>query len=261
MSHPRIRSKLGALVGLVLASAPVVGCVGRGAPSDPYALPGRDPDMTAAAGASGLEGPAPDAGSKQSHFPLVDGATWTYRHTSAAEAPWDEVATLSASRYQGKDAFVLADEEDAEGARSRSTQVVDGTRVYRAYKEISVAGQVVVTTEYAPAFLRYDEDWTTRGLTVTLDDDWTETCVVASTASKCAPGAVKLGTTVHTYTVIDVAAKVSVPAGDFTAVEVQRENVVAGETKLFWFALGVGKVREENSHTGALEELSAYEIP
>jgi hypothetical protein len=52
-----------------------------------------------------------------------------------------------------------------------------------------------------------------------------------------------------------------VPAGDFSAVKVQRDNLSAPETKLFWFAAGVGKIREENPTTGAVTELTAYEIP
>jgi hypothetical protein len=61
--------------------------------------------------------------------------------------------------------------------------------------------------------------------------------------------------------VLDVAAKLTVPAGSFKAVKIQRDNVTSPETKLFWFVAGVGKVREENPATGAVEELSAYEIP
>jgi hypothetical protein len=205
--------------------------------------------------------PPPDAGSRQSHFPLVDGATWIYQHTNLVDDPWDETATMTATTYDNADAFVLADQEDAKGEQTRSTLVIDGSRIYRAYKETAVDGEVAVSTSYDPAFLRYDEAWTQPGLSVTLDDDWTQTCVVASLASNCAPGAVKTGITSHSYKVLDVAAQVSVPAGDFTAVKIQRDNVLDPETKLFWFAAGVGKVREENPETGAVEALSRYEIP
>jgi hypothetical protein len=236
------------------------GCVGGGAPSDPYDL-GPKPAVEASAGASSIDGPPPAAGSRDSHFPLVDGASWTYHHTNLVDEPWDETDDVVATTYEGEDAFILSDQEDAQGEQTHSTHVIDGTRVYRAYKEVAVGNVVAVTTTYAPAFLRYDEAWTSTGDTVTLDDDWTQICVVASTASKCAPGAIKPGTTTHTYTVLDVAANLTVPAGKFTAVKIQRDNVSDPETKLFWFAAGVGKIREENPTTGAVEELSAYEIP
>ena len=245
---------------LVFAALFLSGCVGGGAPSDPYDL-GRKPAIEASAGASSIDGPPPTAGSKASHFPLVDGTTWTYHHTNLVDDPWDETDSVVATTYQGGDAFILSDQEDAKGEQTRSTHVVDGTRVYRAYKEVAVGDEVAVTTTYDPAFLRYDEAWTNTGDTVTLDDDWKQVCVIASTASSCAPGAIKPGTTTHTYTVLDTADERKVPAGTFKAVKIQRDNVTSPETKLFWFAAGVGKIREENPTTGAVEELSAYEIP
>jgi hypothetical protein len=249
--------------GLALAalfSTALAGCVGGEAPSDPYDL-GRRPTLEASAGAGSIDGPPPAAGSRESHFPLVDGASWTYRHTNLLDDPWDETDDVAATTYKGQDAFILSDQEDAQGEQTHSTHVIDGTRVYRAYKEVAVGDEVAVTTSYDPAFLRYDEAWTRNGDTVTLDDDWTQVCVTASTASSCAPGAIKPGTTTHTYTVLDTATELTVPAGTFAAVKIQRDNVTSPETKLFWFAAGVGKVREENPTTGAVEELSAYEIP
>ena len=99
------------------------------------------------------------------------------------------------------------------------------------------------------------------GQTVTLDDRWTQTCVFASSASQCAPGAVKPGTTTHRFTVVQTSVSVTVPAGTFDTVEIERVNPSANETKHFWFAVGVGKVREEDVTSGAIEELSAYHVP
>lgn len=242
-----------------LAALLLSGCVGGGAPADPYDL---GPKATRSSGGGGsIDGPIPDAGSQQSHFPLVDGATWTYHHNNLLDEEWDETTSVSETRYEGQVAFILSDQEDAEGEQTHSTLVIDGTRVYRAYKEVEVADVVAVTTTYDPAFLRYDEAWTESGLSVTLDDDWTQTCVVASTASSCATGAVKVGTTTHAYTVLDANEERTVPAGTFHSVLIQRDNVSDPETKLFWFAAGVGKIREENPSTGAVSELTAYEIP
>lgn len=259
MAASRIREHARAGAQLLLALT-LGGCVGGGAPSDPYDL-GRKPEYSSSAGASSIEGPPPNAGSKLSHFPLVDGTSWTYHHSNLVDDPWDETDSVTSTTYEGEDAFILSDQEDAEGERTHSTHVIDGTRVYRAYKEVAVGDVVAVTTAYEPAFLRYDETWTRSGDTVTLDDDWTQTCVVASTASKCAPGAIKTGSTTHTYTVLAAAEELTVPAGTFTTVKVQRDNVTSPETKLFWFAAGVGKVREESPSTGAVTELTAYEIP
>lgn len=244
-------------LGPALAGGALVGCVGGGAPDDPYALPGRSLDF-GAAGADGEEGEAPEAGSNQSHYPLIDGASWTYRHTSLTDRDWNETATMAAAR---DGSFILSDEEDAQGEQTQSTLVVTGSRVFRTRKQVLVDGEQVLETAYDPAFLRYDEAWTRAGTSVTLDDAWTQRCVIESAASSCAAGAVETGVTTHVYTVLDLASRVTVPAGEFAAVKVQRDNPTDFETKLFWFAAGVGKVREENLETGAVEELSAYEIP
>jgi hypothetical protein len=202
------------------------------------------------------------AGARDSHFPLVDRATWVYRHTNPSKtAPWSETDTARATTYMGKPAFVYEDQEDAMGVQTHSTLTIDGTGIYRTYKENTVKGQVVFTVTYEPSFLRYDEAWTQIGQSATLTDNWTQTCVQMSSVSKCAPGAMTPGMTTHTFTVLNPKVSVSVPAGTFDTVEIQRVDPATEETKLMWFAAGVGKVREEVPATRAIEELTSYTIP
>ena len=243
-------------------------CVGGDAPGDPPATGsagkagGSSSAKAGASGAAGAGASAPlKAGSKDSHFPLVNGATWKYHHENPTKAAWDEVASVTSTTYMDKPAFSFTDEEDAQGERTTSTMVVEGTRVYRVYKEVAVAGQVAVKTAYDPAFLRYDEAWLTEGQQVTLDDDWTQTCVFTSSASKCAPGAVRTGSTKHSYKVVKLHSEVTVPAGTFDCVQIERVNPGDAETKHFWFAKGVGKVRELDTSSNATEELMQYDIP
>jgi hypothetical protein len=202
------------------------------------------------------------AAAKESHFPLIDGATWTYHHTNPGKtAPWDEVDTVHATTYMGMPAFIFEDQEDAMGVQTHSTLVVKGTGVYRAYKENTVKGQTVFTVTYDPAFLRYDEAWTQMGQMVTLTDNWTQNCVQMSVAAKCAAGAKTPGMTTHVFTVLNGSVKLTVPAGTFDTIEIQRVDPMTKETKLLWFAAGVGKVREEVPATKAVEELTSYMIP
>lgn len=201
------------------------------------------------------------AGARDSHFPLVAGARWTYHHSGGTKAAWDETDTMQAASYQNKTAFVLEDQEDAQGAQTHSTLVVQGTGVYRAYKEVTVSGQTALTVRYDPAFLRYDEAWMTNQQQVTLDDAWTQTCIFSSVAKTCAPGAVKTGTTTHQYSVLAASTSVTVPAGTFDAVEIQRVDPNTAETKRYWFARGVGKVRDETPATGEITELTTYTLP
>jgi hypothetical protein len=182
--------------------------------------------------------------------------------------PWDEIATMRSATFNDKPAFILEDEEDAQGERSSSTMVIDGTSILRVYKEVKVAGQLAFMTSYDPGFMRYDESWSASDAKPAESSyDSLQTCVMASSASKCAPGAMKVEKTVHTFKVLDEHAQIEVGAGKFDTVQVERislgDPAVQGdeETKHFWYAAGVGKVRELEVKNGATEELSAYDIP
>lgn len=264
--------------GLSVFSLSGAACVGGDAPDDPL---DSGNGGKGGKGGSGGTGGSSDAGSggskaltagaKDSHFPLVDGATWTYRHEypqDPGKMPWDEVATMRAATYEDAPAFILEDEEDAQGERSASTMVIDGTGIYRVYKEVKVSGQVAFNTTYDPGFLRYDEAWTKEGGSVDESYDSLQICVMASSASKCAPGAMRRETTAHKFTVLSLNAEIKVPAGTFkNTVQIERINqgdlqsTGDEETKHFWYAPGVGKVRELDLESGATEELSSYDVP
>jgi hypothetical protein len=257
------RVKLSGAIDLVLTCGVLcVGCVGGDAPKDPFAVGDAAPSGgKMSTGDAGTPNVSVKAGSKDSHYPLSNGATWTYHHENPTKEPWDEMDTLVGTTYNGKPAFVLNDQEDAQGEQTASTLIVDGTGVYRVYKEVRVNDQLALKVTYDPAFLRYDEAWTTEGFTQTLDDDWKQECVFTSSASKCAAGAIKPGTTTHVFTVVSTSEEVTVPAGTFKTVLIERNNPLDRETKRFWFAKGVGKVRELDLQSNATEELTAYDIP
>ena len=57
-----------------------------------------------------------------------------------------------------------------------------------------------------PAFLRFDEGWTQKGQTVSLTDNWTQSCVLGGTAaSNCTAGTMKKGMTTHEFTVVSAS--------------------------------------------------------
>lgn len=240
----------------------LIACGGSEDFGDDAGQAGADEDSGAAArdaGADAAAGP-PEAGSRDSHFPLVDGASFTYRHNDPTEGSWDEVATLTASTYEGKPAFLMDDQEDNQGEESRTTLVVDGTRIYRVKKVISVAGSKALEVIYDPGFLRFDEAWTEVGDMTISPSERTETCFKSSVASPCVQGSAVPATSTHIFRVLSTAAEVTVAAGTFTTLQFERNNA-GGEIKQFWFAPGVGKVLERNNKSGATEELVDYDIP
>ena len=245
------------------ASGKGTGGAGTGAGEPPPKSTTVQSDATDAGGSASSPPTMLAAGAKDSHYPLADGATWAYHHTKPTKADWDENDSMRATMYMGKPAFILEDQEDEQGVQTHSTLVVKGSGVYRVYQEESVSSQVALTVTYDPPFLRYDEAWMDKDQTVTLTDDWTRTCILGNTAaSGCTTGTVKPGMTTHTYTVIDPAAKVSVPAGSFDAVEIQH---ISTPTRVRPSSTGSRQVweriRDETPMTMAVTELTSYSIP
>jgi len=59
------------------------------------------------------------------------------------------------------------------------------------------------------------------------------------------------------WTVLSACASVTVPAGTFTAVQLQKVTATGGSSKQYWYVPGVGKVKESG---GQLEELVRYSL-
>ena len=191
--------------------------------------------------------PAADA----DYFPLADGATWTYQHTTQDGQVWDEVVVMRSVEFNGMPAFEQEDNGN-NGESSISTLVRDGTAVMRVHKQVNLASAVLMTAEYDPGFLRFDNGWAEGDSVVWAYDR----------AEYDANGMLVDDTPRNQlYTVEAMSVEVTVPAGTFDCVQVLRERVETGELKRFWFADGVGKIKHETVQTGATEELSAYEIP
>jgi hypothetical protein len=59
------------------------------------------------------------------------------------------------------------------------------------------------------------------------------------------------------WTVLSACESVTVPAGTFTAVYIQKVSATGGSAKTYWYVPGVGKVKESG---GQLEELVTYTL-
>ena len=201
-----------------------------------------------AASDSGSSGAAEDP----DYHPLVDGATWTYRHTTSDLEVWDEVVTMREIEWEGGTAFEAKDNPGNNGESTAAVLLRDGTAVLRVRKDVDLAGVPVLAADYDPGFLRFDHAWA-EGDVIVWEYDRTEY-----------DGAgVEVETSLRTqiFTIEELSVEVTVPAGTFECVQFTRERLETGGIKRFWFADGVGKVKHQTLGSGATEELTEYSIP
>lgn len=198
-----------------------------------------------------------------SYFPLKDGASWEYLHSNGG---WSETVTLEAVAGE-PDMFVQLQSGDPTGQSSSSTFVLEGGDVLRVAEEQFLMDAPAYSVTYDPGFLRFSDAWVhaAGGATETREYQRTET------EPGMAPKAPQ--PRAHVYTVESVSESVTVPAGTFrNSLRIRRERDLSNvdvmdvtaqteQDKLFWFAPGVGKVREENSLSGSTEVLVKYTAP
>lgn len=203
-----------------------------------------------------------DAGSPAlDYYPLVDGASWTYRHGGGTA--WDEDVTLSELEFEGAPAFLLADSPGLDGTRSESILVRDESRVVRVHREEYAGEQLVLSVDYVPGFLRFDRVWLEQGV------GSSEIYAYDRTEYDGLGQVVRAGPRSHEYTLEAFPTSVEVPAGRFdgclrvhrSRVRAATDPVMSGDEDQFWFCPGVGKVREFDRISGQTEELVSCNVP
>jgi hypothetical protein len=202
----------------------------------------------------------PSPADSDSYFPLLDGARYEYLHSNGG---WTEIVELEAA---SGGTFEQHQSGDPDGESSTSTfDVVDGD-VLRVAEDQRLDDELVYSAVYDPGFLRFSSAWVDAevGFEETRRYDRTET-EAGMEPKDPQPRA-------HTFTVESVTETVKVPAGEFRdCLRVRRvralddpsiDDPMAQEEqdKLYWFAAGVGKVREENVMTGSTEVLTTYDL-
>ena len=200
------------------------------------------------------------------YHPLADGAWWNYQHDD-----WTEHVTMAASSLDGERAFVLTDSPNPkDNIRSDATLVERGGRVLRIAKEEYVIGADAAATlkdsvSYGVGFTRFDESWAERAAGFAETPEYERVETPAGGAPK--PAEERR----HTFQILSLSAQVVTPLGSFDCIEIRRtkdwqaeeEGIDASDAqpKIFWFARGVGKVRELNLDSGKGELLSDYFMP
>jgi hypothetical protein len=195
--------------------------------------------------------PAPLA---ERYLPMIVGASWTYDTSDQGGPVVRKATTIQAledvgDRKKGTLAFRIRTEKVngyvVSWQEDRCTEI---TR--HREQSFDAAGALQSDQFYVPGKLRIDEVAAHVALGARWTTEYTEVEVSPSTGT----------TTVskqETWLVDATAETVTVPAGTFTALKLRK--MTSGQAdKRYWFAPGVGKVKEEGEQ---VELLTAYTIP
>jgi len=181
-------------------------------------------------------------------LPLGVGHRWTFKVTDSAGVLSVKVQTVTGTvAVDGKLAFRLSTTR-AEDRGTNSVQMIDAGRLLRVSEETLEAGSVKNRSRFEPYGLRVDSTKTKAGETyrdVHMRHELDASGAIVASESND-----------HTYTVEAEKELVTVPAGTFECVRVRREGS-DGIVKTYWYAPGLGKVKETGGQT---EELSKAEL-
>jgi hypothetical protein len=190
-------------------------------------------------------------------YPMADGATWTYLHkNNNGQVLSMEDVELQQVDWQGEVGYLQVDSPNANGVWTESVLVRDGDLVLRVHREDQTELAVSEIVDYDPGFPRVRDSWTTLGQT--------EELAYIRTATDGSGQNPMIEDRAHVFTVLAVDEEITVPAGTFTTIKIERVRSAGGaigDRAIFWFAFGVGKIREERPADNVVEELVAVSIP
>lgn len=180
-------------------------------------------------------------------FPLAKGNRWDYRVRSSSKLR-TKTQTVSATTAidAGGIGFVLTTREGNDV--TTSLQALDGGRLVRLFEETWEGAVVEDRVRFDPPHLRLDVLEGREGYayhSAFVENHLDAMDAVVSSRRK-----------VQRFVVESDDEVVSVPAGTFRTVRVRRE-ATDGPAKTYWYARGVGKVREVG---GKIEELEAFRV-
>jgi hypothetical protein len=193
---------------------------------------------------------------------MVDGSSFTYIHSTG----WQETISVASTTFEGTAAFLVTDTASPDGERSESIFVQSGSKVLRVYKEVfdTTANDTLIShVEYRPGFVRADSAWVNATVGVEMPESYQRT--------ETDPGQSADPTEERSHVfILEGLEDVTTNAGTFRGcLRIRRQRTWEvdltvgdeGQEKRFWFAPGVGKVREETIDNGNTERLEAYSIP
>ena len=208
-----------------------------------------------AAGSMGGAGGAPPS-TDGSLFPIATGNSWSFRTTNAGVVG-NKTQTVMAMEMVGGTgpnatmmAYHLVTIKDDGADKTESWQAeVDGKIVRFHERSYSAStGDLELEEHWDPYKLRIDGTRLMPGAMYT--EQYSETKLAVGMAPATA-------TSSDTWKVISEAESVTVPAGTFSAVVIEKVGGPSS-SKRYWFARGIGKVKETGG--SQTEELTSYTV-
>ncbi|MCU0664726.1 MAG: hypothetical protein MUC50_20685 [Myxococcota bacterium] len=196
------------------------------------------------------------------YYPLTVGSTWEYKETTLAGAissfsyTVKEKTTIEFEHGVGeKEVFVIENDLSSATEEGRVQYYEDeGARVTRLRHLVADnTGNFTKQRDYVPGFLRFDRSKTAAGY------PWIES--LTAWTDRMDGTALSAESVQYQYEVIEEHQEVTVPAGTFDCLVVERTALSGGknEVKQYFFAKGVGKVKEITEGE-KVEDLASYTI-
>ncbi len=212
---------------------------------------GSEPPPLSVDGGDGCPAPA-----SERLLPLAVGTSWTYE-VSEPKVP-AEVKTSTVEAFEdiggtklGVYAFRVRTEK-LDGVTVSWQEDTCGGVLRHREQSFDLADALISDQFYVPGKPRVDETAERIEVGATWVGSYTEV------EEDPATGAIQTQSKSERWTVEAVDEEVTVPAGTFAAIRLLRVGEEIGQAeKRFWFAAGVGKVKEEGEQ---LEVLTAYEV-
>lgn len=209
-------------------------------------------------GGGGADGGGGGGGGDLRYFPVAEGASWSYQVVDVGTGA-SNIKTQAVEAYEdiggqkaGTMGYRMRTEKDS--GYTLSWQEDTGSAIVRHREQSFSAGGAQETDEfYLPYKMRLDESEAHVAVDASYTYSYSEE-IHDLTASTDVTNDKS-----EAWTVQAVDEEVTVPAGTFTTMRVFRNNDGTGVQKTYWFARGVGKVKEEGG--GQTELLSDYSAP
>lgn len=191
----------------------------------------------------------PDGGVAPSLIPLQVGNEWRYRVTSGSGVVSEKINTVTGTKAvgSGETAFrLLTGRANQRG--TTSLQIIRDGVLYRLEEQGYRNDLLVENDRYVPGSIRIDSNKVKTG--DTYESRFTKQNL---DSQGNVIGSIEV---VNTFTVESGNEPLDVPAGRFNCVRVRRESNDE-TTKTYWYAPGLGKVKEIGGQT---EELLQYSV-